>query len=76
VQLAHKTVKKIIEKMGWKMLQHLPHCPDLALSNFHLFGPQSESLGNIKFKNVEDTTAFCPDISTGANKYFNATGFG
>jgi len=24
--------------MGWKLLQHLPHSPDLAPSNFHLFG--------------------------------------
>jgi len=40
--------------MGWELLQHLLHSPDLAPSNFHLFGPQSESLGvfsNIVFKN-------------------------
>jgi len=36
--------------MGWELLQHLPYSPDLAPSNFHLFGPQSESLGDIKFK--------------------------
>jgi len=40
--------------MGWELLQHLPYSPDLAPSNFYLFGPESESLGNIKFKNDED----------------------
>jgi len=40
--------------MGWELLQHLPYSPDLAASNFHLFGPQSESPGDIKFKNDED----------------------
>jgi len=40
--------------MGWELLQHLPYSPDLAPSNFHLFGPQSESLENIKFENDED----------------------
>jgi len=37
--------------MGWELLQHLLYSPDLAPSNFHLFEAQSESLGNIKFKN-------------------------
>jgi len=40
--------------MGWELLQHLPYSPDLAPSNFNLFGPQSKSLGDIKFKNDED----------------------
>jgi len=48
VQLAHQTVKKI-EEMGWELLQHLPYSPD-----FHLFGPQRELLGDIKFRNDED----------------------
>jgi len=50
MQLAHWTVKKI-EKMGWELLQHLPYSAYLAPSNFHLFGPQSESLRDVKFKN-------------------------
>jgi len=33
--------------MGWELLQHLPYSLDLAPSNFHLFGPHSESLGNV-----------------------------
>jgi len=40
--------------MGWELLQHLPYSPNLAPSNFCLFDPQSEPLGDIKFKNDED----------------------
>jgi len=34
--------------------KHSPYSPDLAPSNFHLFGPQNKSLGDTKFKNDED----------------------
>jgi hypothetical protein len=30
--------RETIEKMGWEILEHLPHSPDLAHSDFHLFG--------------------------------------
>jgi len=40
--------------MGWKLLQHLSCSSDFVPSNFHLFGPQSESLGDIKLKNDTD----------------------
>jgi len=45
--------------MGWELLQHLPYSPDLAPSNFHLFGPQSESLEDIKVKNDENILHHC-----------------
>jgi hypothetical protein len=28
-----------IQELQWELLQHPPNSPDLALSNFHLFGP-------------------------------------
>jgi len=34
------------EEISWELLRHSPYSPDLAPSNFHLFGPQSESLGD------------------------------
>jgi len=40
--------------MCWKLLQYSPYSPDLAPSNFHLFGPQSESRREITFKNDDD----------------------
>jgi len=35
------------EEISWELLQHSPYSPNLAPSNFHLFGPQSKSLGDI-----------------------------
>jgi len=45
--------------MGWELLQNLPYSPDLVPSNFHLFGPKSELLGNIKFENDEGVLQYC-----------------
>jgi len=45
--------------MNWELLQYLSYSPDLVLSNFHLFGPQSELLGDNKFKNDEDVLQHC-----------------
>jgi len=48
-----------MKKMGWELLQHLPYSPNLAPSNFLLFGPQSESLEDINVKNDEDILQHC-----------------
>jgi len=38
--------------MGWEVLTHLLYSPDLAPSDFHLFGPFNKSFrGGIKFEN-------------------------
>ena len=60
---ARQTMEKI-EEMGWELLQHLPYSPDLAPSDFHLFGPLKESLGGIKFDNNEECSAARPTVST------------
>ena len=57
-----------------ELLQHSPYSPDLDPSNFHLFGWQSKSLRDIKFKNDEDVLQQnVQQISTGANKKLNPT---
>ena len=38
-----------IEEMGWA---HPPYSPDLAPSNFHLFGPLKESLGALSLRTI------------------------
>jgi len=43
LQEAHQTTQKIAE-MGWEVLTHPLCSPDLAQSDFHLFGPLKESL--------------------------------
>ena len=61
--------------MGRKPLQHLPYSSDLAASNFNLFGPQSESLGDIKFKNDENVLQhFVQKFLQVPIKKLNATG--
>ena len=38
-----KTVEHIVN-LGWTALQHPPYSPDLAPSDFHLFGPMKDGL--------------------------------
>jgi len=52
------------------------YSPDLAPNIFYFFGPQSESLGDIKFKNDEDVSQhFVWKFLQVPIKKFNATGF-
>ena len=46
---AARTLAKI-EDLGWKLLTHPPYSPDLAPSDFHLFGPLKESMRGIHFQ--------------------------
>ena len=43
-----------ITKLGWEVLVHPPYSPDLAPSDYHLFGPLKDHLGGIKFDTDED----------------------
>ena len=38
---AHRTMCTL-QQLGWEVLTHPPYSPDLALSDFHLFGPLKE----------------------------------
>ena len=42
-----------IVKIGWEVLPHPPYSPDLAPSDFHLFGPLKEAHRGIHFKDEE-----------------------
>ena len=46
-----------IEDLGWKLLTHPPYSPDLAPSDFHLFGPLKESMKGIHFQTDEEVKA-------------------
>ena len=46
-----------IEDLGWKLLTHPPNSPDLAPSDFHLFGPLKESMKGIYFQTDEEVKA-------------------
>jgi hypothetical protein len=38
-----------IQKVKWNVLLHPPYTPDLALSDYHIFGPLKEHLGEKGF---------------------------
>ena len=42
-----------IAKLGWTSLPHPPYSPDLAPSDFHLFGPLKDSLRGTHFEDDE-----------------------
>jgi hypothetical protein len=62
-----------VAKFGWTVLPHPPHSPDLAPSDFHLFGPMKDGLcgqhfpGNAIIATVRKWVA-----STGADFYENS----
>jgi histone-lysine N-methyltransferase SETMAR len=39
-----------LQKRRWEVLQHPPHSPDLAPSDFHLFGPFKNLLSEKRFE--------------------------
>jgi histone-lysine N-methyltransferase SETMAR len=41
--------REIITKFGWTVLHHPPHSPDLAPSDFHLFGALKDIIRGTKF---------------------------
>ena len=43
-----------ITKLGWEVLVHPPYSPDLAPSDYHLFGPLKDHLGGMKFDTNDD----------------------
>jgi len=43
-----------IHKLKWKVLSHPPYSPDLAPSDYHLFGPLKEHRRGKRFRNNEE----------------------
>jgi transposase len=43
-----------IQKPKWNVLPHPPYSPDLAASDYHLFGSLKEHLGGRRFCNNEE----------------------
>ncbi|GFO24803.1 histone-lysine N-methyltransferase SETMAR [Plakobranchus ocellatus] len=41
-------------RYGWEILPHPAHSPDLALSDFNLFGPKKRHLGGMAFETEDD----------------------
>jgi hypothetical protein len=43
-----------LRKLKWAVMEHPAHRPDLAPSDFHLFGPLIKALGGRRFRCDED----------------------
>ncbi|GFO48915.1 histone-lysine N-methyltransferase SETMAR [Plakobranchus ocellatus] len=43
-----------LQRYGWEILPHSAHSPDLAPSDFHLFGPLKRHLGGVAFETEDD----------------------
>ncbi|GFN99454.1 histone-lysine N-methyltransferase SETMAR [Plakobranchus ocellatus] len=43
-----------LQHYGWEILPHPAHSPDLASSEFHLFGPLKRHLGGMAFETEDD----------------------
>jgi transposase len=44
-------------KLKWDVLPHPPYSPDLAPSDYHLFGPMKKVLGGKRFQNNDEVIA-------------------
>ncbi|GFO24379.1 histone-lysine N-methyltransferase SETMAR [Plakobranchus ocellatus] len=43
-----------LQRYGWEIVPHPAHSPDLAPSDFHLFGPLKRHLGGMAFETEDD----------------------
>jgi hypothetical protein len=50
---AHQT-QELLQLFHWELLDCPPYSPDLALLDFHLFGPLKQHLGGRRFHNNEE----------------------
>lgn len=49
-----RATQETIRQLNWEVLDHPPYSPDLAPSDFHLFGPLKEHLGGQRFEDDEE----------------------
>ena len=44
----------MIRQIGWQLLPHPAYSPDLAPSDYHLFGPMKEPLRGVRYEGQKD----------------------
>ena len=72
---AAQTVQTI-NNLGWELLPHPPYSPDLAPSDFHLFGPLKEFTKGTKFESDDEVKSVVSDWLRHQSKDFYAEGIG
>jgi len=63
-----------IQKLKWNALPHPPYSPDLAPSDYHLFGPLKVHLGGKGFHNLEEVIQTVQECLHGQPKDFFLNG--
>jgi histone-lysine N-methyltransferase SETMAR len=66
--------RETIEKMGWEILKHPPHSPDLAPSDFHLFGKLKEHPSGKRFASDQEVENETRNWLTNLDANFYAEG--
>ena len=70
----HTSLKmcEVISFFGWTTISHLQYLPDLAPSDFHLFGPLKKSLRGQHFSSDEEVkTAVRKWLKTQPKEFYN-----
>uniref|UniRef100_A0A4W6C880 Histone-lysine N-methyltransferase SETMAR n=1 Tax=Lates calcarifer TaxID=8187 RepID=A0A4W6C880_LATCA len=70
---AAQTVQTINE-LGWELFPHPPYSPDLAPSDFHLFGPLKAFTRGTKFESDDEVKSVVSDWLRHQSKDFYAEG--
>lgn len=65
-----KSVKEILEALGWDVLPHPPYSPDIAPSDYHLFRSMANSLAEEHFQSYEDVKKWVDKWITSKNESF------
>jgi histone-lysine N-methyltransferase SETMAR len=64
-----------IQELQWELLEYLPYIPDLAPSDFHLFGPLRNRFGCKRFADEEEVETEVRKWLRQQSKDFHAAGF-
>ena len=68
---AAQTVQTI-NNLGWELLPHLPYSPNLAPSDFHVYGPLKEFTRGTKFESDNEAKSVVNDWLRRQSKDFYA----
>jgi hypothetical protein len=64
--------REAIAKMGWIILSHPAHNPDLAPSDCHLFGPVKDALYGCHFADDNEMKqSFCDAFRSRGREFYN-----
>jgi histone-lysine N-methyltransferase SETMAR len=70
-----QTTQERIQELQWELLEHPPYSPDLALSDFHLFGLLKKPFGGKHFTDDEKVETEVWTFLRQQSKDFYAVGF-